>query len=203
MKFLLYVISLFVLASTALADETMRKPGDASLNFSLVKTQLQQYKYGFGGKFWTSSDIAYAASFDIGTYDSESNYSDSSAYTNASKSDDKYYAFSFAIEKHLLNSSNLSPYVGGEVQYSRYSYDDSYDYSSSTSYRYEYLSRQYGAAVLAGAEYAINKNISLAGEYGYGFFYRTSKYESSWSTETTRSRRFDLSVGRLTLLLYF
>lgn len=203
MKFLLFALSLLALTSTAFAEETTRKAGDASLNFSLVKTQLQQYKFGFGGKFWTSSSIVHAASFDVGTNETDNNNKDSGGGTYSSNSDDSYYALSYAIERHLQTSS-LSPYVGLELKYSRYSYDYSDEYTSSSySYRSESSGKQYGIAVLAGAEYAFNKNISLAGEYGYGFSYLASKYQNKWNNQTYRSRGFDLSVGRLALLLYF
>jgi hypothetical protein len=54
-----------------------------------------------------------------------------------------------------------------------------------------------------GAEYALNKSVSLAGEYLYGYSNAIMKHEDEFSRGTHRSKGFDLSVGRLTLLLYF
>ena len=201
MKFILCALSLFVFTSTALAEETIRKEGDKSLNFSFARSELQRYKYGFGGKYWTSSDIAFAASIDISRNETDSNDSSGGTSTSAS-SEYSDYSLSFAIEKHLQTSSRLSPYFGGELQYTRYRDEYSSDYGSS-SYHDEMLGKRYGVAALAGAEYALNKNISLAGEYAYGFNYSTSKYNSDYNNRNTRSKGFDLSVGRLTLLLYF
>jgi hypothetical protein len=63
MKYLVCVLGLFVLTSTAFAEEITRQAGDKSINFSISggDDHLQAYKYGFGGKYWMSSDIALSA----------------------------------------------------------------------------------------------------------------------------------------------
>ena len=199
MKLFLCALGILALTSTAFAEEVTRKEGDKSLNFSLSRTELQQYKYGFGGKYWLSPDTAFSGSLDL----SDDEQSSSATLDGSSSTmNSTYYALSLALEKHFQTSSRLSPYIGGELKYSRSQSIYDTDYTTG-SYNNETLAKQYGAGLLAGAEYALNKNISLAGEYSYGFSYRVSKYYSTGSYQTTRLRGFDLSVGRLTLLLYF
>lgn len=198
MKLFLCALGILVVTSTALAEEVTRKEGDKSLNFSVIRTELQPYKYGFGGKYWISSDIAYSGSIDI----SDDEQNTTSTDQSTSKRNSSYYALSIALEKHLQTSSSLLPYIGGELKYSRDKYESDYASVNYTS-TYENTGKQYGVGVLAGAEYALNKNISLAGEYAFGFRYSVRKYNDTWGDQTSRSKGFDLSVGRLTLLLYF
>ena len=113
MKVVLCVLGLLALTSPALAEETTRKEGDTSINFSISRSQIAEYKYGVGGKYWTSSEIAYSASFDVSDTTQENN--DQAGGTSTSKVDHSYYALSVAVEKHLQPSFKLSPYIGGEI----------------------------------------------------------------------------------------
>jgi opacity protein-like surface antigen len=201
MKLFLCVLGLLVFTSPALAEETIRKEGDTSINFSISRSQIAEYKYGFGGKYWASSDIAYSASFDISETTRKSN---DAAGTSTTKADSSYYALSLAVEKHLQPSFKLSPYIGGEVKYARFAdtYDNTY-WTPYNNYHDESLGKQYGVALLVGAEYALNRNISLAGEYAFGYSYSKNRYSSTWGEQKTRTSGFDTSVSRLMLLLYF
>jgi len=197
MKLYLCVLGILVLTSTAIAEEVTRKEGDKSLNFSLSRSELQVYKFGFGGKYWTSSDVAYSGSLDVA--DDEVN---TTGPYGLSTMDDSYYALSLAREKHFQTSSRLSPYIGGELKCSIFQSENTFEYAFGDS-KSRNTGRQYSVSALAGAEYALNKNVSLSGEYAFGFNYRVSKYHNTLGDQTTRSKGFDLSVGRLTLLLYF
>jgi opacity protein-like surface antigen len=201
MKQFLCVLGLFVLTSPALAEETTRKAGDTSINFSISRSQIAEYKYGFGGKYWTSSDIACSASFDVSDTTQENN---DQAGTSTSKVDHSYYALSVAVEKHFPPSFKLSPYIGGEIKYARFKDTYANTYGTPSSYYYsESLGKQYGVALLVGAEYALNRNISLAGEYAFGYSYGKTKYQSNWTDQKMTSKGFDTSVSRLMMLLYF
>ncbi len=200
MKYIVCALCLVVLTTTAFAEEVTRNAGDKSINFSLSRADLQEYKYGIGAKYWTSSSTALSASIDLSNNKTETNNPTSGPLHTTY--DSSYYAFSVAAEHHFLTDFRLSPYIGGELKYSRYESDSANIYAS-TSYHYGSSEKTYSAGILVGAEYALNKAVSLAGEYAYGFSYSSRDYQNDYGVETGRSRGFNLSVGRLTLLLYF
>ncbi len=203
---LLFGIAVAVLLTATIvsAEDVTRKAGDRSLNFSLVRSQLQTYKFGIGAKYWTSDTAALSGSVDVSDDKTENN--DSSGYPAQSTYDSSFYGVSFALERHLQTASKLSPYLGGELTYEHWEYQSSYVISSgiTSASLYNSTQQRFGVGLLAGAEYALNKSVSLAGEYSYGFSYSSTVSEDSmFGTRTGRSRGFNLSVGRLMLLLYF
>jgi len=116
---------------------------------------------------------------------------------------------SLGLEKHFKSSNNLSPYVGVEAQYSK-------EYGASTLVQSNgvsttvtstgYTTRGYSLTALLGVEYALNKNISLAADYGYGYTYRKrtdTSNELFAPQQETSTKGFGLGSGRLILLIYF
>lgn len=65
MKYILRFVCLSLLAAPAVADEFSRSAGDKSLNFSFSDFAVGDYKYGVGGKYWSSNTVAITGSIDV------------------------------------------------------------------------------------------------------------------------------------------
>lgn len=198
MRFVLCLIGLVLLSTAALGEEVTRIAGDTSLNFSFNGLNISDYKYGIGGKRWLTADLAATASLDI--YQSgDDTKTTSGAIETDTNSDHTWYGVSLGMEKHLTSHRNLSPYLGGELTYSkqRYIYG-----ASSFSPAYSSISKQYGINALFGVEYALIENVSLAAEYSYGYSYTQRTMNDGFSSSDEKIKRFGGGAGRMMLLFY-
>jgi len=207
-KFCLILCLLFV-SSVASGSEVIREKGDVSLNFSFNGLVISDYKFGIGSKYWLTSDIAVVGSLDTANQENDSKSDFGSGISTETDSDIRFYGLSFGLEKHFKSSTNLSPYVGVEAQYSKQYGAGTMVQSngvSTTITSTDYTIRGYGLNAVLGVEYALNKNISLAADYSYGYSYRkrtdTSSDLFAPEQETTTKGLF-LGSGRLILLVYF
>ena len=189
MKNFLILICLSVLSMPAFSGGITRESGDKSLNFSFSNFSIDDYKYGIGGKYWWSSNIALTGSINGENIKTETT---TSALTTQPDFKTTSYGLSIGIEKHFNSSTKLSPYFGGEVYY----LDGE---TNSPSSNINTSSSKWEINALLGAEYAFNKSIAFAAEYSFGY----SSIESKSNTTTTTSKGFGLGSGKLILLLYF
>lgn len=194
MKYILSIVCFWLFITPALSDEISRNSGDKSLNFSFSDFAVEEYKIGIGGKYWTSTEIAFTAS--INFQNNESKTESSSGTPANSDTEARYYGLSIGIEKHFTSSTKLSPYIGGEAYYLESDADISNNINASAS--------EWGINALLGAEYAINKSLAFAAEYSLGYSDSEIKSTNNLSqTTTTTDKGFGLGTGKLILLLYF
>lgn len=194
MRYVLFFVCFSLLPMPALSDESSRNAGDKSLNFSFSDFAVDYYKYGIGGKYWVSDDIAITGSISVqkGEQDIESN---SGGVSSQANTDAKSYGFSVGAENHFHSNTNLSPYVGGELYYS--------DREADTPAITNSTMTEWGANVLLGAEYAFTDAVALAAEYSFGYHDSESTSSNISGTTTSTSKGFGLDSGKLILLLYF
>jgi len=209
MKKLCLILGLLFVSSVASGSEVIREKGDVSLNFSFNGLVISDYKFGIGSKYWLTSDIAVVGSLDTANRENDSKLDFGSGASTARDSDVRFYGLSLGLEKHFKSSNNLSPYVGVEAHYSK-EYGASTlvqsDSVSTTITSTDYTTRGYGLNALLGVEYALNKNISLAADYSYGYSYmkRTDTTNDLFAPQQeTSTKGFGLGSGRLILLIYF
>lgn len=194
MKGIVVLVCFSVLTIPAFAEGISRQSGDKSLNFSFNDFAVEDYKYGIGGKYWLSHVTAMNLSINLGKSEQDSE-STSGGPPVTSGSDSKSYSFSVGVEKHFSSKTTLSPYYGGEVFYM---HTDS-DYSDSS----ESSSKAWGINALLGAEYPINKGVSLAAEYAYGYYKTKTESSTPITNSTTTGSGYREYSSKLILLLYF
>ena len=127
MKSSCIALCLFISPVLCNASEVVRSAGDKAISFSFNGFEVNEYKYGIGGKYWKSNNIAYTGSLDVEKNKNENSFN--------SKSENYYYGVSLGIEKHFNSNNSLkaSPYFGGEAFYSESEYE--YNASASDSYK--------------------------------------------------------------------
>jgi len=190
MKKLHVLLFLTMISVPAFGDEIVRGKGDKSLNFSFSGFNLDEYKYGIGGKYWVFESIAFTGSV---------NLQNSKQDQPISESESNAYGLSFGVEKHFKTRIKLSPYIGGELRYLQ----NDYDSNSDLAIEFDGSVKQYGVDMLVGVEYAIDKNISLAAEYAIGYTYSKNKTTSNGESGEFTNKNFGLGAGELILLFYF
>jgi opacity protein-like surface antigen len=194
MKYLACILGLLALPSIALSQDITHGKGDKSLNFSFNGFAIGTYKYGVGGKYWHSDDLAITGSLyrDNTKVDTKTEFSGSTTSDNI---DNTSYGISFGVEKFLTKSSRVLPYIGGEIGYSKS--------KANNSSSYDIASTTYSLDVLFGAEYMINDVISLAAEYSFGYSHIKSKSSSGSAVTTKTTKSMGLGTSTLFLLFYF
>jgi outer membrane protein W len=209
MKKLCIVLGLLFVSSVAAGNEVVREKGDVSLNFSFNGLVISDYKFGIGSKYWLTSDLAVAGSLDTANQENNAKTDYGSGVSTETDSDVRFYGLSLGLEKHFKSRRNLSPYLGVEAQYSK-EYGSSNmvqaNGASTTIASTDYTTRGYALNAVLGVEYALNKNISLAADYSYGYRYskRTNtSTDISAPTQEATTKGFSLGSGRLILLVYF
>lgn len=198
MKHLAIFLCFFVFSTNTLAGDLDRNEGDKSLNFNFSEFDVENYKFGIGGKYWTSSDTAITASLNLANNEQEVESTTGGGSPMGFDADSTTYGFFISLEKHLKSRTSLSPYFGGEVYFLETD-SDTTDSSTITTTN----SQAWGINALLGGEYAFTDSIALAAEYAWG--YREGEYEYKSSTDTSKnsSSGFGFYDTKLILLLYF
>ncbi len=188
---LLSLLTLF--AVSGVVSQTLKPPsgGNKALLFNFVglsTISLDAYQGGIGGKYFLSDALALRAMLQLSV-------NDQTAKTTPQETNNTLgFGIGGALEYHLPLSSSVSPYLGGGLSV-----------SMATNKQNQYAETKttdlaIGVGVLAGVEYFFNQNLSLAGEYQFGF-------SASSTTQTGSADRSTLQLGfqtaGLTLAAYF
>jgi hypothetical protein len=174
MRHLSFIIAILLITNQEAFSQTDTMAGKKGLMFSFSGLNLGG---GVGGKYWCPNGYALRAQIN-GNYMKRIGQSYESDMVS----------LSLGIEKHIDVSSELSPYCGASLAFSRTSDLDIY-YNKLISYAVNV----YG---FVGVELWIHKSISLSGEQGLLLTHSTS--ENKQSTLYLRT-----STSSLTLMVYF
>lgn len=192
MKYSYVALSFCFIPLLANAQDSIRQEGDKSISFSFDGFAVESYKLGIGGKYWARNNIAYTGSINFGKSKVEDSTNNSGTITSERNESD-YYAISLGVERHINNSTKVSPYIGGEVQYSE---------TKLTPFQaLDTKQKTYGVNALLGVEYYFNQEISLGAEYSFG--YSKSKYEATSTSYRQEATTKNLSFGSSKLILSF
>ena len=189
MKSSCIALCLFISPILCNASEVVRSAGDKAISFSFDGFEVNEYKYGIGGKYWTSNSIAFTGSLDVERNRNEDSFDN--------KSENDSYGVSLGIEKHFNSNNSLkaSPYFGGETFYSER--EDEYNSSYSENYK------SYGVSAIIGIEYNFNQEVSLSAEYSLRYRILKSETTSLMSNQDSESKGFSVGSGSLILSVYF
>ena len=198
MKHLAILFCIFVFSTNTLAGDLDRNEGDKSLNFSFSDFDVENYKYGIGGKYWTSNDTAITASLNLAKSELEVESTTGGGSPTGFDSESTSYGISISLEKHIKSRTSLSPYFGGEIYFSETDSDTGDSSSIATT-----NSQAWGINALLGAEYAFTDSIALAAEYAWGYHEGEYEYKSNTDISKNSSSGFGFYDTKLILLLYF
>lgn len=186
--FFLFTVTLLGIVSARAQSLTLAARGDKAFLFDFAGFDLNGYMGGIGGKYFLLDQLAFRGMLQFGIDNHTMN-------TNPETTDNTIgFGIGAALEYHLPLSSSVSPYLGGGLSF-----------TMTTNKQNQYAETKttdlgFGVGVLAGVEYFFNQNLSLAGEYQFGF-------SASSTKETGLVNRSTLQLGfqsaGLTLAVYF
>lgn len=171
MKKLTIVLVTILTASTCLAQTKSDSTYHKAISFSFNGLNLNKFRGGIGGKYWTSESRAITVSILFG-YDTRKTEQDSNIegyIYDTERSSFNLGAF-IGYEFHMRKNDNFSPYFGFGVSF-RYDKSDSFYKTIIKSEPGDQLiemdsnTKQYfrSLELSFGVEYWISKRISLAG----------------------------------------
>jgi outer membrane protein assembly factor BamA len=196
-----------VLACTPVAaqddPEYGERDGRGALLFMFDELNLNAFGGGFGCRYWLTDLWAMNASlrFRGENRTTDESGSATSEYSQAS------VGFSTTIERHLLRA-RLSPYVGAGIGY-LYTYRKNSRANPGYSAEDRTDIHEGSVSLDLGAEFWLNRNFSLSGQYSLHFGYMNSKSRRGSSTSTTPREtttdqwRSSVGAGSLALAVYF
>jgi len=192
-RLIINTICLLLFPLIAVGQTTTHKASDKSLIFSFDGAVIDDYKYGIGGKYWTSYNTAITASFLKGSNTTDIDTNSQSQLTNF---DSTTTGASISALKHFYNSSSVSPYFGIEAQYSTSQTESSGFVLNKTSYL--------GINAIIGVEYFVNDSFSFAAEYYAGTYKITEEdLADDLSIDKSSTTGYGIGSSSLHLLFYF
>jgi opacity protein-like surface antigen len=228
MKRLVAVLLVLVLVcGPALAADTAKpitKAGSKALMFDLgglANLSANNYQGGLGFKYYISNGFAVrvALGFTMSSV-TEKNPSTVTPLPATQLSESKLSSMSFTIapgiQYDLVTTNAVVAYVGAQVSFTSSSQERTGNNAGTgvgflKDYSYKTSSSIFGAAAFIGVEWFAWENISLAGEYRFGFSTSSGKSESSSPTasasqDAPSTTAFGINSGNganLTLAVYF
>ncbi len=157
-------------------------------NFSgLSNLGLNEYNGGIGGKYFISDGLAVRGMLLFAINNSTTNS------TPQVSSNSLAFGLQGGLEYHLPLASMISPYVGGVVSFqtSALTRDPGGIKTGTTAF---------GLGAIGGVEYFFNNNLSLSGEYQFGF---TSTNDTANGSAAGNSLQLGFQTAGLTLAVYF
>lgn len=224
-KLLAVVLVLTVTLGTAVAADNSKpitKAGSTALMFDLgglANLSAGNYQGGLGIKYYISNGFAVRGALSFGmTSTTTKNPADPVPTTQLSESKLSSLSFTVApgIQYNVATSAAVVAYVGAQVSFTMSSVEREGNANGTglgftKDNKYKQSSSIFGAAAFVGVEWFAWDNISLAGEYRFGFSSSTGKEESSNATtsvteDAPSTTSFGLGSGNaaaLTLSVYF
>ena len=224
-KTLVVVLVLAVAFGTAVAGDNAKpitKAGNTALMFDLgglAALSANNYQGGLGAKYYISNGFAVRIGLGFNSSSTTTkNPADPVPATQLSES--KYSALSFTvapgIQYNVASSAAVVAYVGAQVAFTmgkqeRDGNANSFNVGFTKDNKYKESTSTFGAAAFVGVEWFAWDNISLAGEYRFGFTSTTGDAESTAGTTSTKvdapsTTAIGLGSGNaaaLTLSVYF
>jgi len=168
-RYLVIILVLFfsipLFSQNAQKPETLKLKGKRSLLFNFNGLNLTAYQGGFGFKIWTSENTAFVHVLKIGVFKDKRGKTE---YTNGRDFLRNNIGVELGMEKHFYTSKHFSPYwgiyLGVDYFYERTKFIPSSSSGGNESIR-KNRSFQISPMISIGAEYFLNKRISLAAQY--------------------------------------
>jgi opacity protein-like surface antigen len=224
-QMLAVVLVLMVAFGTAAAGDNskpIQKAGSTALMFDLgglASLSAGNYQGGMGIKYYISNGLAVRGAVSFGmTSTTTKNPTDPVPTTQLDESKLSSTAFTVTpgIQYNIATSAAVLAYVGGQVSFTTSSQERTGNANGTgvgftKDHKFTESSSIFGAAAFVGVEWFAWDNISLAGEYRFGFTTSSGKQESSNATTSTSAdapatTAFGLSSGTaaaLTLSVFF
>jgi opacity protein-like surface antigen len=198
------------------------KAGSTALMFDLgglANLSAGNYQGGLGAKYFISNGFAVRVGLGFST-SSTTTKNPTTPTPTTQLGESKYTSTSFSvapgIQYNVAVSSAVVGYVGAQVSFTSSTQErtgnaNSFGVGFTKDNSYNETSSVFGAAAFIGVEWFAWDNISLAGEYRFGFTSSTGKAESknattSVSSDAPSSTSIGLGSGNaaaLTLAVYF
>jgi len=219
------LLVLALVGGTALAAETAKpitKAGSKALLFDLgglANLSAGNYEGGLGVKYYISNGFAVRVGLGFGMT-SETTKNPATTVPTNQLSESKLSGMSFSIapgiQYNLVTTNAVVAYAGAQVSFTSSNQERTGNnagmgvgFTQGSSYKTS--SSIFGAAAFIGVEWFAWENISLAGEYRFGFSTSSGKTESS-STSASASQDAPTSTSfgigsansaNLTLAVFF
>lgn len=186
---MLCLAAMMALVATAQAGEINTSKGAQQLVFQfggLDHLSADAYNGGFGVRHYMNDGLAVVPglAFSRATSTSTGSISDGPHAVNPAditdaKTRDAAFGLSLAIEKHHKGSENISPYVGGGIEWNRavHTVEPSYVQNPGPTVLTKRVTtlNEYGVFAMTGFEWAFTKSMTLGAEYRLGLAYDYGK----------------------------
>ncbi|WP_062543014.1 hypothetical protein [Rufibacter tibetensis] len=197
-KFLFAATCCLSLGFVAAAQDIKPAAGDVTAEVQLNLTEGSTVGLGASqlrGRYFLSPTTAVRTSFSLQVQNDDFNDDYNRTSTRIE--------FAPGIEKHFAGTERLSPYVGGEIRFSKLFASEENPNAdiegawSNNGNNFNITNRNYfglGLGVVAGADYYFAKHVYLGVEFGLGFQYITEG-DVEVNPSNGSSRTFDGEAG--------
>ena len=158
--------------------ETNNYKGKKAVLFDFNNFSLDTFQGGIGFKYWTSNRTAYTGKIKLSVIKDEK---EKSEQLMGEESSEVLIGVDLGIEKHRAPMNRISPYFGVTIGAGFEKINNKVTLGESTDYFMypPYYNNETETSLISftirfnlGIEFFIHKNISLAGQYSLGGFYK-------------------------------
>ena len=193
--------------------ETDNYKGKKAVLFDINNFSLDTFRGGIGFKYWTSNRTAYTGKIKLSVIKDEK---EKSEQLMGEESSEVLIGVDFGIEKHIAFMNRISPYFGVTIGAGFEKINNKVTLGESTYFfRYpSYYNNETETSLISftllfnfGIEFFIHKNISLAGQYSLGGFYKFGEEKIVSNIVEDRRQITEINTGisssSLILSIYF
>ncbi len=193
--------------------ETNNYKGKKAILFNINNFSLDMFRGGIGFKYWTSNLTVYTGKIKLSVIKDEK---EKSEQLMGEESGEVLIGVDFDIENHIAFKNRISPYfgvtigAGFEKIYNKVTLGEStyfFMYPSYFNNETETSLISFTLRFNLGIEFFIHENISLAGQYSLGGFYKFGEEKIVSNIVEDRRQITELNTGisssSLILSIYF